>query len=131
MGPVWLGHNHPIEGEGDRTLYNAILGLDLIRFDRLVHAFGFGLATLVCGKVLHHWLPDQRVTLGPLVITLLAGLGVGALNEIVEFFATLLLPDTNVGGYVNTGWDLVFDLVGGLVATVWLARSARPVPDTS
>ena len=115
----------PIEGEGDRTLYNAVLGLDLIRFDRLVHAFGFGFATLVCGKVLRHWLPEQRVAFGPAVIIVLAGLGVGALNEIVEFFATLVLADTNVGGYVNTGWDLVFDLLGGMAATVWLVNSEQ------
>lgn len=28
--------------DGKRTPYNAILGVDLLRFDRLVHAFGFG-----------------------------------------------------------------------------------------
>ncbi|MGH9156859.1 MAG: DUF2238 domain-containing protein [Acidimicrobiales bacterium] len=109
--------------DGDRTLYNAILGLDLLRFDRLVHAGGFGVATLVCSKVLRHWLASPATTSGPAVLTVLAGLGVGALNEILEFFATLVLPDTNVGGYVNTGWDLVFDLLGGIVAAVWLTRS--------
>ena len=108
----------------DRTLYNAVLGIDLLHFDRLVHAFGFGFATLACGKVLRHWLPGQRIgTAGQAVLVVLAGLGVGALNEIVEFAATLLLPDTNVGGYVNTGWDLVFDLSGGCVAGWWLLRT--------
>ena len=108
----------------DRTLYNAVLGVDLLHFDRLVHAFGFGFATLACGKVLRHWLPGRRVaTAGQAVLVVLAGLGVGAINEIVEFAATLLLPDTNVGGYVNTGWDLVFDLTGGVVAGWWLLRS--------
>lgn len=42
------------------------------------------------------------------------------MNEILEFIATLVLPDTNVGGYVNTGWDLIFDLAGGIVAIVWV-----------
>ena len=37
----------------------------------------------------------------------LAGMGVGAFNEVVEFFTTLVLEDTNVGGYQNTGRDLV------------------------
>jgi uncharacterized membrane protein YjdF len=124
---VWgLGHlaGGVIPLDGDRTLYNAVLGVELLHFDRLVHAFGFGFATLVCGKVLRHWLPGERVTAGaPAVLVVLAGLGVGGLNEIVEFFATLVLPDTNVGGYVNTGWDLVFDLLGGIVATVWLVRA--------
>lgn len=111
--------------DGDRVLYNAVLGIELVHFDRLVHAFGFGFATLACGTVLRRWLPDGRIGLGAAVLIVLAGLGVGALNEIVEFFATLVLPDTNVGGYVNTGWDLVFDLAGAIVATVWLARRAN------
>lgn len=116
----------PIGGE-DRTLYNAVLPVELFHFDRLVHAFGFGFATLVCGKVLLRLLrllPGERIGAPAAVLVVLAGLGVGALNEIVEFIATLVLPETNVGGYDNTGWDLIFDLAGGMVATVWLVRVA-------
>jgi len=117
--------------DGDRILYNAILGVDLIRFDRLVHAFGFGFATLACGRVLVHWLGGRRLGFGSAVFVVLAGLGVGALNEIVEFFSTLVLPETNVGGYLNTSWDLVFDLLGGVVATGWLARTQAASPSLS
>ena len=45
-----------------------------------------------------------------------ASLGFGALNEIVEFTAVLLVPETNVGGYMNTGWDLVSNFVGIIIA---------------
>ncbi len=113
---------------GDRTLYNAVLGVELLHYDRLVHAFGFGFATLVCGKVVAQWLPSGRITPAVAVIVVLAGVGVGAVNEIVEFAATLLLPHTNVGGYVNTGWDLVFDLLGAVVAATWLVRVPDPFP---
>lgn len=125
---VWgLGHmaGGVIPLDGDRTLYNAVLGVDLLHFDRLVHAFGFGFATLVCGKVLRRLLPDAPMAGAAAVLAVLAGLGVGAANEIVEFGATLVLPETNVGGYVNTGWDLVFDLLGGIVATIWLVRRSQ------
>ena len=115
--------------DGDRTLYNAVLGVELLHYDRLVHLFGFGFATLVCGKVLAAWLPHGQITPSAAVLVVLAGLGVGAVNEIVEFGATLVLPDTNVGGYVNTGWDLVFDVVGALVAAAWLVRrTGVPTP---
>ncbi len=121
---IW-GAGHMAGGviplDGDRTLYNAVLPIELLHFDRLVHAFGFGFATLACGRVMLRLLPRPAVTRPVAVIVVLAGLGVGAVNEIVEFFATLLLPHTNVGGYVNTGWDLVFDLIGGVVAVAWLA----------
>ncbi|MCA1692515.1 MAG: DUF2238 domain-containing protein [Acidimicrobiales bacterium] len=130
---VW-GFGHLAGGiiplDGDRTLYNAVVVVELLHFDRLVHAFGFGFATLACGKVLRSWLPEGRITLGMAVLVVLAGLGVGAANEIVEFAATLILPETNVGGYVNTGWDLVFDTLGAMVAAWWLVRSsaAEPAP---
>lgn len=111
--------------DGDRVLYNARFGPDLFRYDRFVHAFGFGSATLACGKVLRHWLPGGRFDLTPTGIVVLAGMGVGGINEIAEFVATLVLEDTNVGGYDNTSWDLVFDLFGATLAGLWLMRSTR------
>jgi hypothetical protein len=30
------------------------------------------------------------------------------------------MPDTNVGGYTNTGWDLVSNLVGAAAMGVWI-----------
>lgn len=123
-------------GVDDRTLYNAVLPLELFHFDRLVHAFGFGMATVACGKVLLRLVPSirpawpdrndsSRPTTATYVLIVLAGLGVGAANEILEFISTLVLPETNVGGYDNTGWDLIFDLAGGIIGTVWLARRPR------
>jgi putative membrane protein len=46
----------------------------------------------------------------------MAGLGIGAVNEIVEYIATLLIPETGVGGYDNTLLDLISDLIGALFA---------------
>ena len=48
--------------------------------------------------------------------------GRGALNEVVEFAASHLLSATNVGGYENTGRDLVANLCGSLTAGVLLSR---------
>lgn len=45
-------------------------------------------------------------------------MGFGAANEVIEFLATIILPETNVGGYENTGWDLVANFVGSLLAAV-------------
>jgi uncharacterized membrane protein YjdF len=106
-----------------RILYNAWLVPHVVRYDQAVHAFGFGYATVVCGKVLRTWLPVAPATRGPAVLAALAGMGVGAMNEVVEFLSTLVLTETHVGGFENTGWDLVFDLLGATVAAVWLAAS--------
>ncbi len=48
-------------------------------------------------------------------------------NEVVEFAATLLVPNTGVGGEVNTGWDLVANFVGaGAITLVWLFEGGGP-----
>jgi len=98
------------------VLYNFWIVPDLVRYDQLIHAYGFGIATWACWVCLIDIQSDVRPTPGSLSLVLLAGLGLGAVNETVEFFAVLILPETNVGDYANTGWDLVFNLIGALIA---------------
>jgi hypothetical protein len=108
------------------VLYNADWGVPVLRYDRLVHAFGFGAATVACWQALRGRLaPEARVTAGLAILIALMGMGVGAVNEVVEFAASRL-ANTNVGGYLNTGWDLVFNTIGCTTAAAWIARdSAR------
>lgn len=116
----------PINGEM-RVLYSLWLIPGYFKYDQLVHAFGFGVTTLVCWEGLQamvrpYLLPGMKVqsTLGMIVLACAGALGFGALNEVVEFAATLLVPETNVGGYVNTGWDLVSNTVGTVLVGIWL-----------
>ena len=113
--------------EGEReVLYGLRIGIDWVRYDRLVHAFGFGAATAACGKVVLRYLAPRPLTIGPAVLVLLAGMGVGGINELIEFLATKVFEETNVGGFDNTGWDLVFDLFGATAAALWLWRADAP-----
>jgi hypothetical protein len=108
---------------GSYVLYNVQLVPVVLRYDQLVHAFGFGTATLLCFHVLKGRLNPATPRNGTLVILVaLMGCGVGALNEIVEFVAVKAVPETNVGGYDNTLWDLVFNLIGASVAAVWAVK---------
>ena len=52
-----------------------------------------------------------------------AALGLGALNEMVEFIATLAHHGAHAGGYWNTGWDLVSNFTGATAGGLVLARS--------
>ncbi|MGD9692672.1 MAG: DUF2238 domain-containing protein [Phycisphaerales bacterium] len=113
--------------EGPYVLYNLRPAPFIPKFDQLVHAFGFFTATLAAWHALRaasrHTL---RPTLGPLLACALIGMGLGAVNEVIEFIATRLIPDTNVGGYENTGWDLVSNLVGAALAALLIrALAAR------
>jgi len=109
----------PIDS-GSRVLYSLWLIPDYLKYDQLVHAFGFGVATWVCWQGIRAAVAERGRVLQPspglMTLVALAGMGLGALNELVEFVATLLIPETNVGGYLNTGWDLVANFVGATFA---------------
>ncbi len=109
----WPTHGEPV-------LYNLWLIPGLLKYDQLTHAFGFGITTWLCWQALSACTP-VKPTLGILVLCAAGGMGFGAFNEVVEFFATLAMEETNVGGYKNTGWDLVSNLVGCVVAAVVIA----------
>jgi hypothetical protein len=105
----------PTHGGFD-VLYSLWIVPGRLKFDQLVHAYGFGTTAWLCWACLVAIGGGIRPTLGPLVLCAAAAMGFGALNEVVEFAATLLLPETNVGGYENTGWDLVANAVGATAA---------------
>ena len=117
----------PIDGD-IRVLYSLWLIPDYLKYDQVVHAYGFGLVTWICWQGLGRAFLDHGITIQPtagmLTICIAAGMGFGAANEVVEFIATLTMPKTNVGGYLNTGWDLVSNLVGCLIAAS-LIRACR------
>lgn len=111
---------------GDGVLYGVQLVPVVLRFDQLVHAFGFGVAALVCYHLLRPFLRDDIPRWRTLmVLVVLMGSGVGALNEIVEYIAVVTLPETGVGGYDNTLQDLIANLVGGVAAAGWLTIKRR------
>jgi hypothetical protein len=111
------------------VLYDLWLIPGRLRYDQVVHALGFGLTTWLCWQGLRAAFRGAgvaiRPTVGLLTLCGLAGMGLGALNEVVEFLAVLTIPNTNVGGYENTGWDLVFNALGTAVAAVAIAATSR------
>ncbi|HVZ94216.1 MAG TPA: DUF2238 domain-containing protein [Phycisphaerales bacterium] len=99
-----------------------------LKFDNVVHAFGFFVTTLACSQVLRRFLdPAARPTLALPVLTCMMGMGFGAMNEVIEFLATRLFPHTNVGDYVNNALDLCWNFAGCLLATiiVWVGQFQR------
>jgi len=129
----------PILGE-NHVLYNWWIVPGLLKYDQLVHAFGFGVVTWICWQSLQAAFTKRgiaiRPTLGLLTLCVAAGMGFGAANEVVEFFATLTLPGTNVGGYANTGWDLVANFSGsvlaaGLIVILSRAKESPVQPDSN
>jgi putative membrane protein len=103
----------PIIGTGEMTI---------LKYDQLVHAYGFGVTAWVLWHLLSRHYPVLRGSWTVLVYPALAAMGLGAVNEIIEFIAVLSVPDTNVGGYLNTALDLCFNALGAVTAMVIVAR---------
>ncbi|MBN1865897.1 DUF2238 domain-containing protein [Candidatus Sumerlaeota bacterium] len=91
------------------------------RYDQLVHIWGFGASTLAMYSLLIR--PLQRPVRNPFalgVVIAMAGLGVGALNEILEFGVSICVPESGVGGYMNTSLDLCADLLGAILGLAYI-----------
>jgi hypothetical protein len=125
-GLIPVPESWPINGD-IRVLYSWWLIPGLLKYDHVVHAYGFGTTTWLCWQGWRGSVGHIEPTAGRMILVAAAGLGFGALNEVVEFAATLM-ADTNVGGYVNTGWDLVANTVGATVAAVAIYIFDRPRP---
>jgi putative membrane protein len=109
---------------GDHVLYELWIVRPVLKFDRVVHAFGFGSSAFASWQVLRRLVPAGH-TRGVALAAGLMGMGFGALNEVVEFAASHAGAE-HVGGYENTGWDLVFNLIGCVAAGAWAAaRDSR------
>jgi hypothetical protein len=113
---------------GDGVLYNATPGPELLRYDHVGHSLGIFVGALLVWELLvrEAFAVTRRSSL--VVLTTLAALGLGAVNETVEYVATLVHSGSQVGGYTNTGWDLVANLLAGAAAGVVIHRRRHDPP---
>jgi len=135
-GLVPVPESWPINGD-IRVLYSWWIipkegGGGYLKYDHIAHAYGFGVATWASWVCLTRILQRSagiapRPTFGLLLLCFAAGCGFGALNELIEFVATRITT-TNVGGYDNTGWDLVSNTFGALIAALLIRATAIPQP---
>lgn len=97
----------------------------ILKYDQVVHFFGFFVATLASYELVRPKLVPN-VPIGSVVfVAVMAGMGFGALNEVVEFIAYAALPSTGVGGYLNTALDLVANGLGAIAAGVGIMARQR------
>lgn len=110
-GVLYGLHLIPIVGSGDAFI---------LKFDQVVHFFGFAVATLVVYHLLNPYLNERTnwKVVYPLIVA--GGMGLGVLNEIVEFMAVVIFPNTGVGGYYNTAIDLIFNTFGAIAAAIFI-----------
>jgi len=94
--------------------------LPFLKFDQFVHLFGFFFATLFAYYILKPNLANKISWIGISILLVFMGMGLGVVNEIVEFITVLTVPETGVGGYDNTMWDMAFNSIGAILAVIYL-----------
>jgi uncharacterized membrane protein YjdF len=120
---------------GQNVLYNAsigpyskALGTHFLQYDHVAHAYVSFVIAFACWVMIAapHAAANHRREL--VILAVGAALGLGALNEMVEFLATLAHHGAHVGGYWNTGWDLVCNFIGAGAAGIVIAKSHATAP---
>jgi hypothetical protein len=125
-GLIIAGVLHILGGNvhiGATRLYDFWIINGLIRYDNLVHMFSIFVATLIAYNLIspyiNYKIKKDWFYLSSLLI--LIALGIGVLNEIIELLAVLFLnASETVGGYMNNAMDLVFNLIGSVIASIYI-----------
>jgi len=92
----------------------------ILKYDQFVHFYCYIVISMLMWSVLHKIVKQNISSTVVCVVTILAASSVGAINEIIEFFAFIMLGTAGVGGYINTAIDLVANLLGAIVGTLYM-----------
>ena len=93
----------------------------ILKFDQFVHVFGFFITSLVAFHLLKGQIKVKPNWTLIYIASALISMGLGVVNEVVEFIATVSIKQVNVGGYYNTALDLISNAVGAFLA-IFLMR---------
>ena len=128
---AWLAM-HILGGLGSfrgQRVYDVVL-LDIVgdpyhvlKYDQFVHFFCYVAMAVLMWTVVNRIADRGANQVVVCVLTVLAASSLGAVNEVVEFLAVVWLGATGVGGYTNTAIDLVANLLGAIVGTIYMYYS--------
>lgn len=95
-----------------------IAGTDILRYDQLAHFYCYIVVTFIMFYILKSYLVKNPNKFAVSILLIFIAMGIGALNEILEFIPVLFLETTGVGDYFNTLWDIVFNTLGAVFAVL-------------
>ena len=93
---------------------------NILKYDQFVHFYCYIVMSILMWSVVHNIMKQNASTLVVCVVTILAASSIGALNEIIEFFAVVAFGTDGVGGYINTVIDLIANLLGAITGTIYM-----------
>jgi len=106
-------------------LYDFWIIQGILKYDNIVHVLSIFVATFIAYSIVNPHL-NLKIKYQPALFSLLLiliGLGIGTVNEIVEFGAVVFLgAQEAVGDYFNNALDLVFNLLGSIIAVFFIYK---------
>lgn len=97
----------------------------ILKYDQVVHMYLYGVMAVAFLHIIRRTLRAAGPAWIIVLTAVMAAMGVGAMNEIMEFFIAITLERNGVGGYENAMLDLVFNFSGAVIATAVLLVSER------
>ena len=88
----------------------------ILKYDQVVHMYLYGVVTFMAHHLLRTTLAIRAHTKLIVLFSIMASVGVSALNEIMEFIIAVTVERNGVGGYENAMLDLIFNLSGAILA---------------
>lgn len=102
-------------------IYNAHDALGefvILKFDQILHFYIYFVMSFVLAHLLRF---ITRTDIKPLYFyffVAIGSMGLSVVNELIEFAAVVVSPNTGVGGYVNTLLDLLFNTLGAISGAI-------------
>lgn len=119
-----LGFFHLLGGNyyvGNTRLYDYWIVPNHFRYDNFVHTYGSFIATLTLYSMIANFV-DEKLKKNHVVFSLiliLMAAGIGTFVELFELSAVVFLgAGDQVGGYFNNAFDLFFNLIGAILASI-------------
>lgn len=97
-----------------------IVGTDIFRYDQFAHLYFYFICAFILYTTFIRLFKKDASKGMILTLIVIAGIGIGAINEILEFVPVLLFGNTGVGDYFNTLWDLVFNAFGIILGVIYI-----------
>ena len=97
-----------------------VAGTDILRYDQFAHFYCYFFVTLLLYYIMNAYVKKDINRFALSILIIFMAMGIGALNERLEFIPVLILENTGVGDYFNTLWDIIFNTLGSIVAVVYI-----------
>lgn len=123
-----LGGNYYVYGI---RLYDYwLIPPNIFKYDNFIHTFGSGVMVMLAYAMLKPVLRDpfEQHDNYFIILLVLIGMGLGVINEVIEFIAVLTFKAGNeVGYYTNTLLDLIYNTVGAVIMAIILVKTKIPL----